>query len=433
MAGTRFVINYADESLDPLAIPPRPAIPGKAPFQINPGEFDGPEMFPTDPTKCHTSIHLFGQGYMRYGEKANENFLRLLEHFASPIPPIKPTIGQLWFDVGTNTLMVYEKNQSWEAVGGFTPPEEYVIVAATTNTLYIDRNHSVSFPVGSEFRVDGGPNSGNYEVLSSTYNITTQRTEITVTSTTLTPTSGGIIVAHPFPQIEQPGRIWFNVIDNRLYMWDGDNWVVIFTANSDGNLDMEMVRRIINLPNPINNYDAVNKIYVDTLVNSIQIPIATDTILGGIKQGIDVSISPTGVLSVVSNSAVSNSTIVKRDSVGNINSNIMYSTTVFEKQVSMTGNVINLGTGSYFTKTISGPTTFSLNGTPTTGTGCYFILDLTNGGTYSITLWNGVKWSGGHIPALTPGGRDILSFFSYDGGITWVGLMLGKDVKAPTP
>jgi len=45
-----------------------------------------------------TSLNLIGRGYPNYGEKTAENFLHLLENFASPISPVNPIEGQLWYD-----------------------------------------------------------------------------------------------------------------------------------------------------------------------------------------------------------------------------------------------------------------------------------------------------------------------------------------------
>lgn len=45
-----------------------------------------------------TSLSLTGRGYPNYGEKIAENFLHLLENFASPEPPENPIEGQLWYD-----------------------------------------------------------------------------------------------------------------------------------------------------------------------------------------------------------------------------------------------------------------------------------------------------------------------------------------------
>lgn len=104
-------------------------------------------------------------------------------------------------------------------------------------------------------------------------------------------------------------------------------------------------------------------------------------------------------------------------------------TAVKETRVTMAANDINLATGNYFTKTISGATTLTVSNVPATGTAAAFILDLTNGGSATITLWAGVKWVGGTVPALTAAGRDVLGFFTHDGGTTWTALLLGKDVK----
>ena len=93
------------------------------------------------------------------------------------------------------------------------------------------------------------------------------------------------------------------------------------------------------------------------------------------------------------------------------------------------GSTINLNAGNLFSKTISGVTTFTLSNTPTSGTLASFILDLTNGGSATITWWSGVKWANGTAPTLTASGRDVLGFFTYDAGTTWSGLLLVKDIK----
>ena len=45
-----------------------------------------------------TSLDLVGPGYVNYGEAIAQDFLRLLENFASPNAPINPIEGQLWYD-----------------------------------------------------------------------------------------------------------------------------------------------------------------------------------------------------------------------------------------------------------------------------------------------------------------------------------------------
>jgi len=100
-----------------------------------------------------------------------------------------------------------------------------------------------------------------------------------------------------------------------------------------------------------------------------------------------------------------------------------------EVRVAMAANDIDLATGNLFTKTISGATMLTVSNVPANGTLASFILDLTNGGSATVTWWSGVKWAGGTAPTLTAAGRDVLGFYTHDGGTVWTGLLLGKDVK----
>lgn len=97
---------------------------------------------------------------------------------------------------------------------------------------------------------------------------------------------------------------------------------------------------------------------------------------------------------------------------------------------SVSGNTtIDLNLGNFYSATIAGATTFSVNNVPSSGATVSFIMDLTNAGSASITWWSGMKWASGTPPTLTASGRDVLGFFTHDGGTTWTGLLLGKDVK----
>jgi hypothetical protein len=100
-----------------------------------------------------------------------------------------------------------------------------------------------------------------------------------------------------------------------------------------------------------------------------------------------------------------------------------------EARVAMGASDIDVRAGNYFTRTISGATTLTVSNVPASGTAASFILDLTNGGSAAITWWSGVKWANGTAPTLTASGRDVLGFFTHDGGTTWTGLLLGRDVK----
>jgi len=51
-----------------------------------------------------TSLALPGRNYPGYGNAMNTNFVKLIENFASSSVPANPIRGQLWFNVGANTL-----------------------------------------------------------------------------------------------------------------------------------------------------------------------------------------------------------------------------------------------------------------------------------------------------------------------------------------
>ena len=124
-------------------------------------------------------------------------------------------------------------------------------------------------------------------------------------------------------------------------------------------------------------------------------------------------ITPTNVLTSSSTNSVSNKTYVGMKEV----------------KVAVSASDIDLSLANYFTKTISGTTTFTVSNVPASGTTASFILELTNGGSATVNWFSGVKWAGGTAPTLTAAGVDILGFYSHDGGTTWRGLVLAKDSK----
>lgn len=114
------------------------------------------------------------------------------------------------------------------------------------------------------------------------------------------------------------------------------------------------------------------------------------------------------------------------DTAGNI---IVQAGSIQEHKSSLSANNIDLSTGNYFNKTISGATTLTVSNVPATNTVGAFILELTNGGSGTITWWSGVKWAGGTAPTLTSAGVDIIAFYTHDGGTTWRGAVIAKDSK----
>jgi hypothetical protein len=124
------------------------------------------------------------------------------------------------------------------------------------------------------------------------------------------------------------------------------------------------------------------------------------------------------------------SRIPQLDAIQTFTAKQTFGAAAYETKVALAANNIDLASANYFTKTISALTTFTVSNVPSAGISASFILDLTTGGAFAITWWAGVKWAGGTAPTLTAAaGRDVLGFFTHDGGTTWTGLVLGKDVR----
>lgn len=57
-----------------------------------------------------TDLTLIGKNVTGYGEYLNENYVKLLENFASASEPNNPIAGQLWYDLSEDRMKVYDGN-----------------------------------------------------------------------------------------------------------------------------------------------------------------------------------------------------------------------------------------------------------------------------------------------------------------------------------
>jgi hypothetical protein len=102
-----------------------------------------------------------------------------------------------------------------------------------------------------------------------------------------------------------------------------------------------------------------------------------------------------------------------------------FGASVVETKVAMAAAEIDLATGNYFTKTVSGNITLTVANTAASGSVSAFVLELTNGGSAAVTFFSGVTWAAATPPTLTAAGVDTLAFFTSDGGTTWRAFVLG--------
>jgi len=66
-----------------------------------------------------TDLTLIGKGYAGFGEKLNENLIKLLENFNNTSAPTNKQQGQMWYDKTNNQIKVYTGSK-WKPVGSPT-------------------------------------------------------------------------------------------------------------------------------------------------------------------------------------------------------------------------------------------------------------------------------------------------------------------------
>jgi hypothetical protein len=130
-----------------------------------------------------TSLSLVGRGYPNYGTAFNENFLHLLENFASPSSPINPIEGQLWYDTSTTrkTLQIFN-GSSWINVGGLyqqnTNPK-FDGVELAKGDIWVDTNTAVMKVYNGSVWITVGQETGTgsrVEELDDAFTSTTHKT-----------------------------------------------------------------------------------------------------------------------------------------------------------------------------------------------------------------------------------------------------------------
>lgn len=99
-----------------------------------------------------TSLELIGAGYPNYGQAFAQNFLKLLENFASPYPPENAIIGQLWYDTSDNQRKVLRINNGndtssrWPTASGIfqqsNDPALEFVETLKEGDIWVDTNNS---------------------------------------------------------------------------------------------------------------------------------------------------------------------------------------------------------------------------------------------------------------------------------------------------
>ena len=90
----------------------------------------------------------------------------------------------------------------------------------------------------------------------------------------------------------------------------------------------------------------------------------------------------------------------------------------------MGANSVDCRLGNYFTKTITGATTFTFDNVPASGVAYGFTMEVTLNGSNAITWPGTVKWNADTAPTLTDGKTQLFMFVTNNGGTRWRGSAL---------
>jgi hypothetical protein len=102
--GNNYTVNYADPGSPQYPKPPI-TVPEQQSVIVSEGE-NG------------SSLTLVGRNYPGYAQSFNQNFLSLLENFASGTAPVLAVTGQLWYDSTNRVLKVNDPGFGWIPVNG---------------------------------------------------------------------------------------------------------------------------------------------------------------------------------------------------------------------------------------------------------------------------------------------------------------------------
>jgi hypothetical protein len=105
-----------------------------------------------------TDLTLIGKNASNFGEHLNENFVKLLENFASTSQPNNPLTGQIWYDTSELRLKVYSGQQWKQSSGPIVSATAPLSANLTQGDFWIDSaENQVYFYDGEEGLQLAGP------------------------------------------------------------------------------------------------------------------------------------------------------------------------------------------------------------------------------------------------------------------------------------
>ncbi len=244
-----------------------------------------------------TSLSLIGKNVSGFGELLAENFLHILENFASPVAPSSPIEGQLWYDTSDINKKVLKVKSGigsdWRPVSNiyFQTEEPASAISGELWIKYEDSNLSfytyvsgtgwlnlaaattiISTSIPSETdrgRLWFSPNNQNLYIYTGTW---TKVLSPAIYSSS-TPTENAVT-----------GQIWYNSSNSIPFIYNGSSWIEFVSAvtnlNTEGDVNFDGGNFTFNASNQ--NKDArfagvsdSNLLFTDASTNRVGIGINT--------------------------------------------------------------------------------------------------------------------------------------------------------------
>jgi microcystin-dependent protein len=107
-----------------------------------------------------TSLTFPGRNVTGYGQIIGENFLALLENFASPIQPVNPTEGQIWYnsDPAVSSLLIWDGSDWKSASGVQKSPTQPGVEQTKVGELWVDTVNQQLYVFSGTTWILVGPN-----------------------------------------------------------------------------------------------------------------------------------------------------------------------------------------------------------------------------------------------------------------------------------
>lgn len=108
-----------------------------------------------------------------------------------------------------------------------------------------------------------------------------------------------------------------------------------------------------------------------------------------------------------------------------------YSTSLINAANISTTGILDLNLGSFFERTITSSTEFTIINVPqiTPLAVIMFTLTINNGGLFPVLWFKGIRWPAGTTPVLATDGADTFTFYSIDAGVTWIARQVTTNSK----